>query len=103
MNHKTVVVILLGLFISSLCVNLLPDVQAQGAGGAFPPCVPAAAAAPAAPAPQGQRQGQRAGAAPAQPASRDAAVTAIAGIVGAGAKWTKVWQAGGNSADGIVA
>jgi gluconolactonase len=27
----------------------------------------------------------------------------IPGVVAAGAKWTKVWQAGGNSADGIVA
>ena len=30
-------------------------------------------------------------------------VTPIPGVVAAGATWTKVWQAGGNSADGILA
>jgi gluconolactonase len=34
---------------------------------------------------------------------RDVTVTAIPGIVAAGAKWTKIWQEGGNSADGIIA
>jgi gluconolactonase len=29
-------------------------------------------------------------------------ITAIPGVVAAGGKWTKVWQAGGNSADGIL-
>lgn len=37
------------------------------------------------------------------PRTRDANVTAIPGVVAAGAKWTKVWQQGGNSADGIIA
>src|SRR5262245_49432620 len=98
MNPKTVVVILLWLFVSALCVNVVPAVHAQGGAAAFPPCVPAQAATPAAPAQQGQRA-----AAPAQPVPRDTAVTAIPGVVAAGAKWTKVWQGGGNSADGIVA
>ncbi|MGH9686631.1 MAG: SMP-30/gluconolactonase/LRE family protein [Candidatus Acidiferrales bacterium] len=39
----------------------------------------------------------------AQPAPRNESVTAIAGVVDAGAKWTKIWQQGGNSADGILA
>jgi gluconolactonase len=29
-------------------------------------------------------------------------VSAIPGVVGAGARWTKIWQQGGNSADGII-
>jgi gluconolactonase len=97
MSQKTVAVILLSLFVSALGVNLVPVVHAQGGAAAFPPCVPAQAATPAAPAPQGQRAG-----APTPPVPRDGAVTAIPGVVAAGAKWTKVWQAGGNSADGIV-
>ena len=39
----------------------------------------------------------------AQQASGNLTITAIPGVVAAGGKWTKVWQAGGNSADGIVA
>ena len=38
----------------------------------------------------------------AQPVPRNANITAIPGIVAAGGKWTKVWQEGGNSADGII-
>lgn len=38
-----------------------------------------------------------------QAAARDAAVSAIPGVVAEGAQWTKVWQEGGNSADGILA
>jgi len=52
-----------------------------------------------------QGGGGRGAVAPAQPQRipRDVTVTAISGVVAAGAKWTKVWQAGGNSADGIIA
>ncbi len=39
----------------------------------------------------------------AEPVPRSVNVTAIAGVVAAGGKWTKVWQEGGNSADGIIA
>jgi gluconolactonase len=38
----------------------------------------------------------------AQPALRNVTITAIPGVVAAGGKWTKVWQEGGNSADGII-
>ena len=38
----------------------------------------------------------------AQQASRNLTIIAIPGVVAAGGKWTKVWQAGGNSADGIL-
>jgi gluconolactonase len=42
------------------------------------------------------------GAAP-QRVPREAVVTAIPGVVAAGAQWTKIWQQAGNSADGIIA
>jgi gluconolactonase len=38
-----------------------------------------------------------------QAATRNATVSAIPGVVAEGASWTKVWQEGGNSADGILA
>lgn len=38
----------------------------------------------------------------AEPASRNLHVTAIPGVVAEGAKWRIVWQAAGNSADGII-
>lgn len=38
-----------------------------------------------------------------QPAARNATVSAIPGVVAQGATWTKIWQEGGNSADGILA
>lgn len=38
-----------------------------------------------------------------QPTTRNATVSAIPGVVAQGASWTKVWQEGGNSADGILA
>jgi gluconolactonase len=75
-------------------------VSAWGFGQA-PPCIPAAQQA-------AQALGSRAGAArqgrgPApEPAPRNLPVTAIPGVVAEGAKWTKVWQAAGNSADGII-
>jgi gluconolactonase len=68
--------------------------------------MPTAAAAPAAGGPpaaqaaagRGGGQGQ---AAPQQRVARD--VTAIPGVVAAGATWVKAWQGAGNSADGILA
>jgi gluconolactonase len=47
-------------------------------------------------------QGRGPAANPATPAARNQTVTAIPGVVAAGAPWTKIWQAGGNSADGII-
>ncbi len=38
----------------------------------------------------------------AEPVPRNVNITAIPGVVAAGGKWTKVWQEGGNSADGII-
>ena len=59
-------------------------------------CIPAGQP----PAPAAGRAG-RGPAAP--PAPRNTTITAIPGVVAADAKWTKIWQAPGNSADGILA
>src|SRR5262249_10502965 len=50
--------------------------------------------------PGGARGGAR-GAAP--QGIRDYAITGIPGVIGAGKKWTFVWQQAGNNGDGIVA
>ncbi len=50
--------------------------------------------------------GRAAGAAPAAPATFDAreyTVSAIPGVIAAGARWTEVWRGDGNNADGLVA
>ena len=60
-----------------------------------PPCMPAAQQTPQAAGARGR------GPAPAR-APRNLAITAIPGVVAEGGQWTKVWQAGGNSADGII-
>src|SRR5438477_726981 len=65
-------------------------VQAQECRPAIPPEFQAAA--------RGAARGQ----APAAPVPRDAVVTEIPGVVAAGVQWTKIWQQGGNSADGII-
>ncbi len=78
-------------------------VQAQDAGP-FPSCTPAAQPAAQAGGARGRGAGQPAGRGPAaQPIPRNVTVTAIPGVVAAGATWTKIWQQGGNSADGILA
>lgn len=38
----------------------------------------------------------------AEPTARNLTIAAIPGVVAAGASWTKIWQGGGNSADGII-
>src|SRR3954465_15459063 len=104
MFNKVVVVFIVSLCGSWLCAN---SASAQDAA-AFPACrpavQPAATAAGRAQGAPGQGQGAQAGrGAAASRVPRDAPVTAIPGVVAADAKWTKVWQGGGNSADGLVA
>ena len=92
--------------VSWLSAASLPGpTQAQNAAVPFPSCVPAlqaggggGAGAPAQPPPGPVGRG----AAP-QRIPREVTVTPIAGVVAAGAGWTRIWQAGGNSADGILA
>jgi sugar lactone lactonase YvrE len=53
----------------------------------------------------GAGAGRGAGRGPAAPATFDAkeyTVTAIPGVIAAGAKWTEVWRGDGNNADGLV-
>jgi gluconolactonase len=70
---------------------LIGQARAQAPAG-VDPCVQPPPLQPVA-APRGAAQ---------QPATRDATVMGIPGVVAAGAKWIKVWQQGGNSADGII-
>src|SRR5262245_9256387 len=101
MKQKTAFVIL-----SWLCVSLfLPgqDQTASAQGPApFPPCVPPAQsdAQGGARGPGLQQQGQPARGAAQPRIPRDVSMTEIPGVVLAGAKWKKVWQGAGNSADG---
>lgn len=62
-----------------------------------PPCMPSAQAGGA------RRQGTAGRGQAAQQAPRNLTIPAIPGVVAAGGQWTKVWQAAGNSADGIIA
>ena len=103
MKQKAIFVIVLAFFISA---SFPVSGSAQAQNQAAPQCVPTAqpaaapAAAPAAPA-GGARGGGQGNAAP--PAPRDLTISAIPGVVAAGGSWKKVWQGGGNSADGILA
>ena len=96
MNRKAVCAILLWLAVSALMSAPAPA-QVQ----AGQQCRPVAPIAPAAGGGGGRAVGAQ-GQERAQAAPRGE-VTPIPGIVAAGSKWTKVWQAGGYSADGILA
>jgi gluconolactonase len=110
MPQKTVFVILSWLFASTLVLCRVlaqapPAGQAQGAAANAPLCMPpaqSAAEATRARVPEAEGQGQQGGGLAAQQAPRNLTIAAIPGVVAAGGKWTKVWQAGGNSADGIL-
>jgi gluconolactonase len=60
-----------------------------------PSCMPAIAPEFQAAVRGGQAQ-------PRIPVPRDVTIAEISGVVAAGGKWTKIWQQGGNSADGII-
>ncbi len=75
--------------------------RAQGAAAQAASCMPSAQAGGAlGTGTVGQNQQGRVPAA--QPVPRDLTITAIPGVVAAGGQWTKIWQAPGNSADGIL-
>ena len=93
---------------AGVCASCLYATPARAQGNpAFPACRPAPPAAAAAPArgraatPPAAATRGRGGTTPT--VRPDVAVTAIPGVVAANVKWTKVWQSGGNSADGLVA
>jgi gluconolactonase len=81
------------------CLTALAFAAAAHAAAAPP--MTGAACMPATPAPMNQTP---IGGTPANANdfSRPANVTAIPGVIAAGQSWTKVWQMGGNSADGVV-
>jgi sugar lactone lactonase YvrE len=95
------------------CAGLVPVLntpvaaQARGAFGAGAQGRPADYLKTCKVAPEGRGAGGggRRGGAPAAPATFDArayTVAAIPGVVAAGAKWTEVFHADGNNADGLV-
>jgi gluconolactonase len=110
MRHKTVFVILSWLSVSAFLIRQVlaqgpPAGQTQGVAAQTPQCMPpaqSAAQAEGARVPEAAGQGQQGRGPARQQAPRNLTITAIPGVVAAGVKWTKVWQAGGNSADGIL-
>jgi gluconolactonase len=110
MRQKTVFLIMSGLsapafLLGQARAQAAPAGQAQGAAAQARPCVPpsqSAAQARGARVPEAAGQGQQGRGPAAEQAAHNLTITAIPGVVAAGGKWTKVWQAGGNSADGIL-
>ena len=70
--------------------------QAPAAAPGAPPPLVGAACIPDSPKPAPFRAQPRAA------EQRDLTIKAIPGVVAAGGRWTKVWQQGGNSADGLL-
>jgi gluconolactonase len=96
MRLRTAFVILSSMFMFGHAV-----VQAQLPAAPAPPCTPVAQAG--GPSGQGVVGAGRQGRGQAQQqAPRDLTIASIPDVVAAGGKWTKVWQAAGNSADGII-
>jgi hypothetical protein len=87
----------LAFLMSSRLAEAQTGGQAQGATGQAsctqPPQLGGQARGARGPANAGQRRAQ---------APRSLATTAIPGVVAEGGTWTKIWQAAGNSADGII-
>jgi len=93
--------------VASLCAAMLIWTPWQGSAiaaqnqtaAASPQCIPATQAAPEGGGGRGAARGQTQAQAP---VPREVTISAIPGVVAAGAKWTKIWQQAGNSADGII-
>jgi gluconolactonase len=92
MTTKAVLAILAASTLLSGQARAQPPGPARGA--ASQSCIPNAADGMARPLGAGQDRPQP---------PRNLAIAAIPGVVAAGGFWTKVWQQGGNSADGIIA
>jgi gluconolactonase len=100
MSRKPLSVMVSGVCAAALLIGGAPAMaQATGgnpaagstpASGSPPSCVPAPP--PARPA----------GPPPAAAPRPNLPITAIPGVIAAGASWTKVWQAPGNSSDGLI-
>jgi len=94
MKHKIVFVFLLLFSVPALVPGQAPASACMPAT----PAVPQGAAQPQA----GQQPRGGGGGGGQQQGTRSVSVTDIPGVVSASAQWTKVWQAAGNSADGII-
>ena len=100
MRQKTVYVIFSWLLTPIFLGHALA--QAPGSSAQASRCMPEGQTGGA--RPQGSAgRGQQGRGPVAQQTPRNLTITAIPGVVAAGGTWTKVWQAGGNSADGIIA
>ena len=98
MNRISVLATLTALAASgALCAQTPALAQAAAPVGAQ--CIPATPGVPPAPPPA---PGQAPRPPQAAPAPRDLTITAIPGVVAGGGAWKKVWQQGGNSADGTL-
>jgi len=99
MGNRTAFVTL--LWICALALFLCQAITSTTAAAQDSTCMPTAEQA--AQVFSGARGVARRGPEPAaEPTPRNLTITAIPGVVAAGGKWTKVWQEGGNSADGII-
>jgi gluconolactonase len=104
MSRKTLFFGVLSVCASAFLLNREPARGQAPAQDQAPSCIPAAQPAAAEARGRGGAAARGAGQAQAPQArgSRDTTVTEIPGVVAAGAKWTKIWQQAGNSADGII-
>jgi gluconolactonase len=98
MRYSTAIAIFLLVVAPALCFT---QARAQAPGTEDATCTPTATQVNQSLRMFAQRVQQMRPAAERVP--RNVSVTAIPGVVAAGAEWTKVWQQAGNSADGILA
>jgi len=98
MRRKKVFVIISWLSAAAFLLCPAPA-RAQGSATQAASCMPPQAGGARASGIPGQVQQGRI---PAEHVPRDLSITAIPGVVAAGGAWTKIWQAAGNSADGIL-
>jgi len=94
MKRKAVAIGVAGLCASTALATQALAQNAVGAAGSAPECMPATQQVP--------RRVQLRPGADMPPPPRDLTISAIPGVVAAGGAWTKVWQGGGNSADGVL-
>lgn len=99
MRRRKVMVITSYLSASALLLGAAPA-RAQVAAAQTLSCMPPAQVGGARAGISGQVQPGRTQVAEQVP--RDLTIAAIPGVVAAGGTWTKIWQAAGNSADGIL-
>ena len=84
------------------CLPFLAGGTRAQAQAGDPTCMPAAQQVARGGGARGPEAAGRGRGPAAQNVPRDLTIRAIPGVVAEGGKWTKVWQAGGNSADGII-